>query len=1394
MLALSGQSGIQPGSANDHGATRISSSSDGARDRVHPTLLRTADQSPNSSIKVHAYVKQGTDLSAYMPDALARAWVSPDGITIVSGTVRGRNIVKMANEDGVIAVDPMRGAYQPALAPDSELGKRFTPDADTAASMYEAIHSGERGTALASVEGNPDPAGWADILGTHNSKLAWEKGFTGAGVKVMVNDSGIDFGHPDLYGTWATIDDPNSPYYGWPQQMDAYSMFLFARDMILGESNIASGAGHYADTSTVVTEDAASYQPLDADEPRDFTLTGTSQSGEYRIGTHPDTSLRPWYFLATGQEPPGDDEENGEAEEGQRPAILVVDENQAGVYDTVYVDLDFDGDFSDEQPVTRDNPVSCADWWGAYDPATEDFDPTPDGLCDISAGLVYWISDGVNPVPAADWWWGLGVAGNGQQDDGEPGAGDLVLFSVNDFAQSPAGEHGQLVASNIAAQGVIDGDSMEMVLEGDPVAGIRPDYKPADAGGMVQAAGRDVKLVNGGDFYSFGGLDAHVMAAVGYDGIPGTADDIQIINDSWGSSVLHNDGWDVISRVIDALTRPVNPTLLVVVAVGNGAPGFGTVASPAPPNGLMVGASTQHGSTGWDSATGADQITHGDVASFSGRGPGARGDSGVHVLGSGSRASGDVSPNQSMSGAHAWTTWGGTSRAAPVVAGNAALMYQAFLETYGFWPSYEAARMLLMSGATDIGADPLLQGAGTVNASRTIDLVTGAGGVFVWPWEYRPGDYEGENYPGFANVMEPGERHEQWFEIANPSGQTAHLQVTDQWLQKVGEWEQEWTSAPISQEPIEIDPEDPSETDFDWNRPHYLWDVTEHIPEDADTVVFRINYDFDSFDPAGSYSWDQTNTFQLISYDWTDVNGDGDLWNDANGNGVVDEGELDVGEYVRLEYANQRANTMYVTVQRPHERVHDGIFLGLQHNQAREDVPQTPMTVGMDFYQQVDMPWIEIGQRGELSVPPLSTGRIEVEVEVPGNAPAGVYSAAVVVSLGDRNTIVPVPITVVSNRQNMKAGTREDNPHPSEGLYNQDQVYGAQSWRWREEAGDWRFYYTDLSEQAGNLSDRMPDGSIFYLTDVQWENLNTDVDVHVLSPALDDFSAEDPSYYGPYTLAEAGSSNIAYLGDGVYALDTSSGHNREVIAVPYRPGLNGLLLHNTNFAGVEPAEAISVQTGLLGVSENPIVVSGGAARSTIPQTLISTMQLSGIEVRGFGLSAPVIEQGLAIQQDNPDDPSTSSYTQEFTLENAGLLDIQVIGGENDDIDLFLLQDLNGDGEFDFESETIASSTTPTAEERINIQLPEDGDYMLAVHGWAVPGGESTFDLSLLAVQGENISTTNVPEGQINPNRPYDFTVDVDTEGLTAGRYAGVLTIGPPEGPSAVIVFIDYTIE
>jgi|GEM_PF-7073543 len=85
-----------------------------------------------------------------------------------------------------------------------------------------------------------------------------------------------------------------------------------------------------------------------------------SVSGIAHIGYHVDPYLSQIYFAPV--------------------TVLVLDTTTSGYYDTVYVDLDNDYDFTDEITVNKSQPISWHDLDG-------------DGLSDISGGMVYYISN-----------------------------------------------------------------------------------------------------------------------------------------------------------------------------------------------------------------------------------------------------------------------------------------------------------------------------------------------------------------------------------------------------------------------------------------------------------------------------------------------------------------------------------------------------------------------------------------------------------------------------------------------------------------------------------------------------------------------------------------------------------------------------------------------------------------------------------------------------------------------------------------------------------------------------------------------------------------------------------------------------------------------------------------
>jgi len=359
----------------------------------------------------------------------------------------------------------------------------------------------------------------------HGASNAWSLNSTGQGVKVAIVDSGVDFAHPDLNGTQARVDNSSSPWDGWPIALDPRSI----KDWLLdGETYPGESDSWYADTSL-----------MDFDNDSDSSLDDSgldvsgivSQSGEFRIGEHPDDDL---------QSRVGDD-----------VAILLVDSFQANVYDTVYVDLDGDSSFADEIPMSKGSETAGLDLDG-------------DGLWDRSGGMIYFIADGNTSVQYAPT-----LAARFGVSDRIPDNGDMVAFMLNE-GNGPAGNHGTLCASAVSAQAIV-------------------------SDGKVQGMAPDADIIAVGNYYNGGisGYDSWRYVAEGPDGIIDSGDEAHIGSFSFGYSSIVDAGSDYASMYLDWLTRVYSRNTTYMVALGNGGHGYGTVASPGGAAGVVsVGAAS----------------------------------------------------------------------------------------------------------------------------------------------------------------------------------------------------------------------------------------------------------------------------------------------------------------------------------------------------------------------------------------------------------------------------------------------------------------------------------------------------------------------------------------------------------------------------------------------------------------------------------------------------------------------------------------------------------------------------------------------------------------------------------------------------------------------------------
>jgi hypothetical protein len=292
--------------------------------------------------------------------------------------------------------------------------------------------------------------------------------------------------------------------------------------------------------------------------------------------------------------------------------------------------------------------------------------------------------------------------------------GRSIHRSSNLDSQTPTGRHytgagvgvmvrdDGIVGPHIDFQGRIDNSATTTTAQthGDGVGGIMAGAGNLDPTKRGMAAGSDVYVVNFvGNF-----LDAATTSLIN-DGT------VQITNSSYGEGC--NGGYTSSSRTVDTQTTD-NPSLLHVFSAGN---------SGTSDCGYGAGA-------GWGNVTGghkqgknviatANTFFNGSLASSSSRGPAADGRIKPDITAHGA--------NQESTGENnSYQTFGGTSAAAPGIAGVSAQLYEAYAGlNAGAFPESALIKATLLNTANDYGnvGPDFRFGWGMVNGLRAAMLI-----------------------------------------------------------------------------------------------------------------------------------------------------------------------------------------------------------------------------------------------------------------------------------------------------------------------------------------------------------------------------------------------------------------------------------------------------------------------------------------------------------------------------------------------------------------------------------------------------------------------------------------------------------------------------------------------
>ena len=1096
----------------------------------------------------------------------------------------------------------------------------------------------------------------------HGATDAWERGYNGTGVRVAIADSGIDFAHPDLNGTQAILDDPASPYDGWGIMHDPVSLVRWQRD---GLSYPGATNSWWVDTESN-DSDSDNDSVLDA---TGWNITGIlpSLSGDYHLGLHSDSQL----ILRAG----GD------------VNIIVVDTQVSGVYDTVYMDIDRDGEFGDESPVNKANPT--------YGRDTND-----DGLWDQSAGLLWWISDGVNGVPYGD----IYAARTGYQNR-VAGAGDLILLMLNDASEAGGG-HGTLCASAVAAQGVVNNGA---------VLGMAPG----------------AELVAVSNLYAGGSwLDAFRFIGEGYDGNASTShDQAQIGSFSFGNSAAHDDGADYWSLYLDWLTRVYSPQTTYFVAVGNGGHGYGTTASPGGAHGVMsVGAFSSKGST-W-----------GESASWSNRGPNSVSRLDPDIVAVGWSATGDRTLNDVTNANSATTTWAGTSLATPVAAGLGALIYQAYWDASGTWPNSQAFRDLVMSTADDRGYDPLVQGGGWMNASRAVAAIAGDNGsLIVSPASWMTGSNEGAHRDANLNFMLPGQAQTMQLTLSNPGASPLDVTLTPSELVPLAGHRMVWNSTDSGNNTTW----DGYDTRPDFIFPmHIKGDANLSLPPAATLLRARAVMEGEGFD--GDQNLQSENRIYLRAWRWTDDDGDGNWTTDSNGDGYVDDGEwTEAGELDMITEHVYEGGQVEVRVGNPHDWEGDGILVGLWRQFVRAP-NKDPLRIEFDWtaFGPANDSWITAPSN--LTIAAGGSQTVSVNIQVPADARGGLKQHGLRIhATSSNNTTRDWTWPVITNVG--FSGPFTLTPKPVDGnlsnqtLYDETWLQGAQRWGWRAESGDWKFLTLDWpASMSGN-------GSI--IVDVDWpDNAFTDVDVHWMSESDHPFYMDDPAAYGPRTLVMETGSVGQHAGGGKYRYFTNGGGSREIIVADDSPGTKQMMLHSAMHGVNTNDNPLNISVGYispLGAGLSSSLADWSVMSGVSSHRIGSTLDLDIASISAHGFTIPQYLSSEIAYQDDPDDVQSSSYIREFTAGANQLIEVEIGCHQSGiDLDMFLYRDKNSNGILDWGNEQVGSSGNFNCDEKIAYGGGQADTYWVVVHGYDLRASNTTFWLRWSEIGGSDLTVSS----------------------------------------------------
>lgn len=182
---------------------------------------------------------------------------------------------------------------------------------------------------------------------------------------------------------------------------------------------------------------------------------------------------------------------------------------------------------------------------------------------------------------------------------------------------------------------------------------------------------------------------------------------------------------------------------------------------------------------------------------------------------------------------------------------------------------------------------------------------------------------------------------------------------------------------------------------------------------------------------------------------------------------------------------------------------------------------------------------------------------------------------------------------------------------------------------------------------------------------------------------------------------------------------------------------------------------------------------------------VEAVEITDFTVNSYGLTKATVAAG-SVAQDSDNSSPLDDLTDGLFIatadvpEGAKRLVAMTSNSTSPDLDLFLIGDFNGDG-IPTADEVVASSATATADEVVDVALPDAAMYWMVVQNWSASaeGATDTFDLTFAVVDGEAGDNLMVDgPSAVAQLTPFDIRVSWDlADGVEGDMYFGAVDLG-----------------